>query len=618
MPSRFAPWSVAVLLAVCCAFGDRTFAAPPTTVERGQVKQAQSALSKAGNFYRAKKYDESGAAAKEALEILQSLPADDSAPWKALLGPARKQLTRAKELLAGQGVEIPAWPEPMDAKRDANEVSFTKQIAPILLAQCNNCHVQRARGEFSMASFAALSKGSAGGVVIMPGDASGSRLIEVIESGDMPRGGGMVSAENLALLKSWIDGGAKFDGPDASASLASLAPGASPEMARLEVVAAGAMDEVQFARDIGPILQNNCLECHGENNAGANFGMHTFARMLQGGGNGPPLVPGKPAESLLIKKLRGTATTGERMPQGRDPLPEETIAKIEKWIALGGKFDGLDAAMSLADVVAQSAAGRMSHADLTAERIALAEKTWRLILPDVDANREENEHVLVVGAPGKEVLAAVATTAAEQAERLRKLFKVADELPLVRGRTTLYVFDKRYDYGEVGTMLERRELPAAWRGHWAYSPLHPYGCILLSETGEATPGLITQQLAGVYIASLGKVPRWFSEGSARAIAVRFDPKDPRVKQWDDHAAEVLAATEKPEGFLAGTLPPEESDVLSYSFVSKLLMAPPTRYVAMIVALQGGTPFDQAFAKAYGGMPEEVVPDWLNRAARRRR
>ncbi len=617
MPGRIARCSTLVLLATCCALGDGTYAAPPTSAERGQVKQAEAALSKAGNLYRAKKYRESGAAAKEALEILQSLPADNSAPWETLLAPPRKQLSRAKELLAGQGVEIPEWSAALDAT-DPGDISFTKQVASVLLARCGNCHVQRARGEFSMASFAALSKGSPGGVVLMPGDATGSRLIEVIESGEMPRGGGTVDAKELDLLRRWIDGGAKFDGPDEAASLASLDPGATPEMARLEVVAAGANDEVQFARDIGPILQDNCLGCHGDTNAGANFGMNTFARMLQGGGNGPPLVPGMPAESLLIKKLRGTATGGERMPQGRDPLPEEVIAKIEKWIALGGKFDGLDAAMNLADVVAQSAAVRMSHAELTAERVALAEKTWRLILPDIDANREENEHVLVVGTPGKEVLAAVATTAAQQSDRLRKLFKVADEQPLVRGRTTLYVFDKRFDYSEVGTMLERRQLPAAWRGHWTFNPLQPYGCILLSETGEATPGLVTQQLAGVYIASLGKVPRWFAEGSARAIAVRFDPKDSRVKQWDEQAAAVLDSTESPEGFLAGTLPPEDSDVLSYSFVSKLLMTPPTRYVNLIVSLQNGTSFDQAFAKAYGGTPDEVVPNWLTRAARRRR
>ena len=53
---------------------------------------------------------------------------------------------------------------------------------------------------------------------------------------------------------------------------------------------------------------------------------------------------------------------------------------------------------------------------------------------------------------------------------------------LVKGRLTLYVFDKRYDYGEVGTMLERREIPASWRGHWRYTGVDAYGCVLLTGT----------------------------------------------------------------------------------------------------------------------------------------
>src|SRR5690606_14452936 len=104
-----------------------------------------------------------------------------------------------------------------------------------------------------------------------------------------------------------------------------LIPGGEMERApAVPVVAAGDNDEVQFARDIAPILLDNCLECHGENNGGNGFSMASFDRLLRGGGNGPPLVVGKPDESLLVQKLRGTATLGSRMPQGRDPLPDET------------------------------------------------------------------------------------------------------------------------------------------------------------------------------------------------------------------------------------------------------------------------------------------------------
>jgi cytochrome c553 len=606
------------LAAMCCALGDRqTLAAPPTVAERAKVKQAADAVAKAGNLYRAKKYRESAQSAREALELLSDLPADDSKSWQELLDPLGKQLTKARELLATQSVEIPEWRAPGLATA-AQGVSFARQVAPLLLDKCGGCHVQKSEGELSMATFASLKQGSSAGVVLMPRDPQGSRLIELIESGDMPRGDGEVSAKELATLKTWIAEGAKFDGADEAATLASLVPGATPLAApQLQVMAAGANDEFQFARDIGPILLANCSECHNEEDNGNGFSVESYTRFIQGGGSGPPLVAGKAAESLIIKKLLGTAP-GDRMPQGRDPLPAGTIAKIEKWIELGGKFDGDNAALPLATIVAQRSAGQLDHTQLAKQRLELAERTWHLILPDTKANRVESANVLVVGGVEEETLAAVAKTAEEQVARLRRLFKVPEDQPLIKGRMTLFVFDKRYDYGEVGTMLERRELPPTWRGHWVYNPLDPYGCILLTDDGQAPAGLVAQQIAGVYVASLGKVPRWFAEGSARAIASRLDPKDPRVKQWDDQAADVLSTADKPEEFLAGGLPPEDGDVLSYSFVSKLLMTPAGRYVGMVSALQSGTSFDQAFANAYGNTPAEAVPSWTPRVNKRRR
>ncbi len=586
-------------------------AAAPTAAQRTEIKQAEAALRKAGNFFRAKKYRESGEAAQEAVASLEKLPPEKT---EELAAPLLKQLERAKELLAAQGIVVSMPGEPVGPT-----VSFTGQVAPLLVAKCGGCHVQRARGDFSMANFAALAKGSASGVVIMAGDADGSRIIEVIESGDMPRGGTPLGAEEIALLKDWINGGARFDGPNPTASLASYSPSKPTDapVAKPALVTAGEDDAVQFAADIGPVLLANCMDCHGDQNPRNNLSFSTFAQLLAGGDSGPIVVPGKPAESLLAKKLRGTAS-GARMPQGRGPLPDETIAKVEKWIELGAKFDGGDASLALETVVAQVAAAGLTHSELAQKRIELAEKTWRLILPDTEAHREESESVLVVGGVGAAVLSGVARVAEEQVAELRKLFKVPDDQPLIKGRLTLLVFDKRYDYGEVGTMLEHRELPSTWRGHWSYNALDPYGCILLEDDGTAAAGVVAQQIAGAYVASLGKVPRWFAEGSARAIAARLDRKDPRVQQWNDQAAQLVETLDKPEGFITASLPPEDSDVLSYSFTSRYLMAPPTRDAALVTALQEGSDFDAAFAKYYGGSPAEVVPKWLVRVARRRR
>ncbi len=51
--------------------------------------------------------------------------------------------------------------------------------------------------------------------------------------------------------------------------------------------------------------------------------------------NGKPLVvPGKPEESYLLAKLEGTdGISGDVMPLGEEPLPEESLAVVREWIA---------------------------------------------------------------------------------------------------------------------------------------------------------------------------------------------------------------------------------------------------------------------------------------------
>lgn len=47
------------------------------------------------------------------------------------------------------------------------------------------------------------------------------------------------------------------------------------------------------------------------------------------------VIPGDPDNSLIIHKLEGTQTLGDRMPQGGPYLPQATIDVIRQWIANG-------------------------------------------------------------------------------------------------------------------------------------------------------------------------------------------------------------------------------------------------------------------------------------------
>ena len=235
-------------------------------------------------------------------------------------------------------------PTPTPPPTPTTGVSFTKEVAPILNAKCGRCHVQGSRGGFSLSSYAVLMKGPPEGVVVFAGDVIGSRLIETIETGDMPRGGGRVTPTELKTLKDWVLQGAKFDGQDPTAMLTSAAAPepAAPKAPTPKVMRSTGKETISFASDVAPLLVENCSGCHIDAmQVRGGLRMDTFVRLMNGGDSGPMIVPGRGEASLLVKKLRGTAADGERMPAGgRPPLSEDAIALVSKWIDEGATLDG--------------------------------------------------------------------------------------------------------------------------------------------------------------------------------------------------------------------------------------------------------------------------------------
>jgi hypothetical protein len=93
--------------------------------------------------------------------------------------------------------------------------------------------------------------------------------------------------------------------------------------------------EPTFNAHVRPIFQAYCTECHGEPakpKGGLDLRLRRFA--VKGGDSGPVVVPGKPAESLLLDYV----TSGE-MPPGKTKLTKEQIDVIQRWIAAGAKVE---------------------------------------------------------------------------------------------------------------------------------------------------------------------------------------------------------------------------------------------------------------------------------------
>ncbi len=636
-------WVVTPVIAgILTAALSATAWAAPTPEQRREIAALRKSILDAGLLYKDKQFAESAEKVREVQERTEEMVKEADAATFLLMKPLFESLKKAHALLELEGVELtpldlpdrpiakpkqpdkPDKPETPDtAKPVEGGTSFVKEVTPILIAKCGRCHVQKASGKLSMATYASLMKGSEAGVVIFPRDPDGSEMIMAIAEGDMPRGGLKITPAEFAVLKKWIAEGAVFDGNNPEANITTLAGAATPTATPTptpqpppEVVVATGKETVSFARQVAPVLVENCSGCHGARNPRNNFNMSMFTGLLKGGDSGSPVMPGNGADSLIVQKLKGTAG-GQRMPAGRDPLPDDTIALIETWIAEGATFDGPDAAMNLGQVAALARANAATHEELMAERVTKAGENWRLAMPRIAPRSAETEHFLLMGNVGDNALAEVAETAESVVPKIANLFHAPAEQPLIKGRMTLFVFQARYDYSEFGQMVEKRDLPREWRGHWQYDVLDAYGAMVAPRDNEfGVEALVAQQLAGTYIASLGTLPpRWFSEGSARVAASRVDSRDSRVMEWDNTISQALAAMSRPDDFLTGKLAPEYADIAAYSFVG-YLMGESRRYSSLLKALREGEAFDTAFTTAYGGTPPQVADVWYRRAARR--
>jgi hypothetical protein len=96
----------------------------------------------------------------------------------------------------------------------AEEMSlFRHRVAPVLRQRCVSCHNGRKnRGSLDLTSREGLLQGGTRGTVVVPGNAAGSRLVEMISGPDprMPKQGARLTPDEVADFRAWIDAGAPW------------------------------------------------------------------------------------------------------------------------------------------------------------------------------------------------------------------------------------------------------------------------------------------------------------------------------------------------------------------------------------------------------------------------
>lgn len=572
--------------------------------ERRVVKQIKSRLESANKLLRAKKLEESAAAYAVAREELSQAAAGARPALAKLLQTEYARLSKAHQLLTKAGQSLDALPEFKEwVDNEVATISFQKDVAPILVSRCGNCHINQNRGRFSTATYEALERST----TIAFGIPQDSRLIQVIESGEMPKGDLTVEPAELAILKSWIRQGAKFDGENRTQNLNQLVRGSRAARQR-EVVAEkpNGKETVSFGLHVAPILVENCARCHMVNNPQGNFYQATFESFLRGGNSGSPIEPGDSGASIIYLRL----AAGEMPPTGK--LPQASIDLIKTWIDEGAKFDGLDVKSTLVEVAKVAEAESLGHAELLKARKERSKGHFQLVMGKVEPIQVESRNFQVISNSNEPLANEISRLLEKMTPKLASYLKAEENRPLIKGNTSVFIFDKRYDFSEFGRMVSRQELTKEQTSIWSFTVTDSFASILLTQTQAAVDAELdlAQQVAAIYIASLAAdTPRWFADGTGYWAASKYLSRSDQVTTWADAALKAAESVKSPADLLEGRLNNREAGLVGFQVV-KVLKKKSKAFNRLISGMQQGESFEQSFEEAYGAsLTEYLTRGW---------
>jgi hypothetical protein len=110
------------------------------------------------------------------------------------------------------------------------------------------------------------------------------------------------------------------------------------------MLASAAQAEVGFNRDIRPIMSDTCFKCHGPDKNARVMGLRLDIReeALKPAVDGKiPIVPGKPEESEIIKRIFADDPARRMPPEfAHKTLTQAQKETIRQWVAEGAKYEG--------------------------------------------------------------------------------------------------------------------------------------------------------------------------------------------------------------------------------------------------------------------------------------
>ena len=200
------------------------------------------------------------------------------------------------------------------AASDETIAAFESSIQPILKAKCGKCHnPQKQKGGLDLSTMATVRRGGESGEPAVSEQLEESLLWIMIDGGDMPpEGEPRLTGKEKSLIRIWIEAG-------------------SPSKS----LTADAVTQ----HDVLPYLYARCVVCHGRTKQEGGLDLRTVESILRGGTSGPAVTPGRPHESLLLKRVhaKDMPPPRELIRAGVRPLEPNEIDLITKWVAQGAK-----------------------------------------------------------------------------------------------------------------------------------------------------------------------------------------------------------------------------------------------------------------------------------------
>jgi mono/diheme cytochrome c family protein len=97
--------------------------------------------------------------------------------------------------------------------------------------------------------------------------------------------------------------------------------------------------KIDFTKEIQPILQASCVQCHANNSAKGKLSIDTREGLLKGGESGPAIEIGKSGDSTLINLVSGIDIDADMiMPKKGNRLSANEISQLRAWIDQGAPW----------------------------------------------------------------------------------------------------------------------------------------------------------------------------------------------------------------------------------------------------------------------------------------